>query len=144
VVDQADLGSWFEGAFGELYATLDAQQLSADGPGGGIFATDLFARDQGQATLFVPCRTPVRPVGRVISLTVPGIELATIIHHGPHTDIDRAYGALASYVTEHALAVAGPIREYYLTDRRSSADPAQWRTEIGWPIFHTGPDSPDS
>jgi DNA-binding transcriptional MerR regulator/effector-binding domain-containing protein len=139
VVDQADLASWFPGAFGELYATLDAQHLAPDGPGGGIFGTDLFARDRGQATLFVPCHTPVRPVGRVTPLTVPAIELATIVHHGPHTGIDRAYGALASYVTQHALAVDGPIREYYLTDRRAAADEAQWRTEIGWPIFHTGP-----
>ncbi len=144
VVDQTDLQSWFSGAFGELYATLDAQQLAAAGPGGGIFATELFARDQGQATLFVPCRTPVRAVGRVVPLTVPATELATITHHGPHTGIDRAYGALASYVTQHALAIDGPIREYYLTDRRGTADPAQWRTEIGWPIFHTGPEPADS
>jgi DNA-binding transcriptional MerR regulator/effector-binding domain-containing protein len=139
LVDQADLASWFPGAFGELYATLDAQHLAADGPGGGIFATDLFAHDRGQATLFVPCRAPVRPVGRVTPQTVPAIELATIVHHGPDSGIDRAYGALASYVTRHALAVDGPIREYYLTDRRSTADEAEWRTEIGWPIFHTGP-----
>jgi DNA-binding transcriptional MerR regulator/effector-binding domain-containing protein len=144
VVDQADLGSWFQGAFGELYATLDAQHLAADGPGGGIFATDLFARDQGQATLFVPCCGPVRPVGRVTPLTVPAIELATIVHRGPDTGIDRAYGALASYVTQHALAVDGPIREYYLTDRRAVADEAQWRTEIGWPVFHTGPGPDES
>jgi DNA-binding transcriptional MerR regulator/effector-binding domain-containing protein len=144
VVDQADLHDWFLGAFGELYATLDAQQLAADGPGGGIFATELFAHDQGQATLFVPGRTPVRPVGRVVPLTVPAAELATIVHHGPHTGIDRAYGALASYVTQHALAVDGPIREYYLTDRRAVADEGQWRTEIGWPIFHTGPGPDDS
>jgi DNA-binding transcriptional MerR regulator len=140
VVDMADIGSWFQGALGELYATLDAQQLPADGPSGGIYATELFAHDQGQATVFVPCGTPVRPVGRVLPLTVPAIELATIVHHGPHTDMDRSYGTLASYVTQHALAVDGPIREYYLTGRRDTADPAQWRTEIGWPIFHTGPD----
>lgn len=140
VVDHADLVSWFPGAFGELYATLDAQQLTAAGPGGGIFATELFAQERGQATLFVPCRSEVRPVGRVTPLTVPPIELATIVHHGPHqAGIDRAYGALASYVTEHALAVDGPIREYYLAGRYSTADQAEWRTEIGWPIFHTGP-----
>ena len=139
VVDMADIQTWFPGALGELHATLDAQNLAADGPSGGIFATDLFAHDQGEAVIFVPCRTPVRPVGRVVPLTVPPAELATITHHGPHTDIDRAYGSLASYVTQHALAVDGPVREYYLTGRHNTADPAQWRTEIGWPVFHTGP-----
>jgi effector-binding domain-containing protein len=88
----------------------------------------------------VPCVGTVRPMGRVTGLVVPAVELATITHPGPHTDIDRAYGALAVHVAEHALAVVGPIREHYLMGRRDSDDPTHWRTEIGWPIFHTGPD----
>ena len=52
--------------------------------------------------------------------------------------MDRAYGALAAYVTDHALGVEGPIREYYLIGPHETADENQWRTEIGWPIFHTG------
>jgi effector-binding domain-containing protein len=48
-----------------------------------------------------------------------------------HTD------PLAAYVTDHALAVEGPIREYYLVGPHETADEDQWRTEIGWPIFHT-------
>jgi effector-binding domain-containing protein len=58
-----------------------------------------------------------------------------IEHLRAHDDIDLSYGALASYVTEHALAVDGPIREYYLVTRQDTA--SQWRTEIGWPIFRT-------
>jgi effector-binding domain-containing protein len=52
--------------------------------------------------------------------------------------VDRAYGALADYVTRHALAVAGPIREFYPVGRQQTSDAAAWRTEIGWPIFETG------
>ena len=52
--------------------------------------------------------------------------------------MDLAYGSLATYVTDHALAVEGPIREYYLIGRHETRDGDQWRTEIGWPIFHTG------
>ena len=105
---------------------------------GGIYSADLFAHERGRATLFVPCAEPVRPVGRVEPLTVPAAELAVILHRGPHDDIDRAYGALAAHVTQHALAVEGPIREYYLASRLDTADPSGWRTEIGWPIFQTG------
>jgi DNA-binding transcriptional MerR regulator len=142
-VDIEDAGPWYQGALGELYATMDAQSLSPEGPSGGIFATELFSRGLGQATLFVPCTGRVRPTGRVTSLVAPPAEFATIIHPGPHTDIDRAYGSLATYVTQHALAVEGPIREYYLTYRRDTADTSQWRTQICWPIFHTGP-GPDA
>jgi hypothetical protein len=31
--------------------------------------------------------------------------------------------------------VAGPVRERYLVGPRDTADPAAWRTEIGWPVF---------
>ena len=48
-----------------------------------------------------------------------------------------AFYALGSYVTEHALGVDGPVREYYPIDARSTEDAASWRTEIGWPIFRT-------
>ena len=77
-------------------------------------------------------------MGRVTSLVVPAVELATTVHTGTHNDIDRAYGALATYVTEHALAVDGPIREYYLVGQHETSDESEWRTEIGWPIFLTG------
>lgn len=140
VVDIQDASSWYRGALGELYATLAAQNVAPSGPGGGIFASELFTHERGQATIFVPCVGTVRPMGRVTSLVVPAAELATTTHYGPPTDIDRAYGSLATYVTDHALAVDGPIREYYLTDQHDTGETDQWRTEIGWPIFHTGPE----
>jgi DNA-binding transcriptional MerR regulator len=137
VVDAEDSGTWFQGALGELHATLAAQHVQVEGAAGGIFADDLFTHRRGQATIFVPSGTPVRPVGRVTNLEVPAVELAVIEHSGPPADVDRAYGTLAAYVARHALAVEGPIREYYLVGQRDTADTAQWRTEIGWPIFQT-------
>jgi len=138
VIDVEDALSWYQGALGELYATLAAQSLPTAGPGGGIFSNDLFSHERGLATIFVPCQGAVRPTGRVTSLVVPAVELATTVHTGPHVDIDRAYGALATYVTQHALAVDGPIREYYLVGQHETSDESEWRTEIRWPIFQTG------
>lgn len=59
-------------------------------------------------------------------------------HRGPHTNIDLACGTLGAYIAAHALAVDGPICEYYPVGRRESAEVADWRAEICWPIFHTG------
>jgi DNA-binding transcriptional MerR regulator len=117
---------------------LSAQSLPIAGPGGGIYSNDLFSHERGLATIFVPHQGTVRPMGRVTSLVVPAVELATVVHIGPHTDIDRAYGTLATYVTQHALAIDGPIREYYLVGAHETSDESEWRTEIGWPIFQTG------
>ena len=128
---------WLLGALGELRATLAAQDIAVTGLAGGIYADELFTEARGEATLFLPFTGEIRPTGRVKSVIVPEAELATIVHVGPHAEADRSYGALAAYVAEHALAVPGPIREYYLTDLADSPDQERWRTRVGWPIFRT-------
>jgi DNA-binding transcriptional MerR regulator len=138
-VTTADLGPWFNGAFGELYATLSAQDVALAGDAGGVFANALFSDEDGQATVYLPVDTPFRPAGRVEPLELPPVELAVIAHSGPHDNIDRAYGALAAHVTRHALAIEGPIREFYPVSRHHTGNSARWRTEIGWPIFETAP-----
>jgi DNA-binding transcriptional MerR regulator len=139
VIDVRDASEWYQGALGELHALLSAQKIATAGPGGAIYANDLFTHERGHATVFIPCDHAVRATGRVNPVLVPEVELAVAVHEGPHTgEIDRAYGALATYVTDHALAVDGPIREYYLIGPHETGDEHLWRTEIGWPIFHTG------
>ena len=139
VVDIGDALTWYEGALGELRATLAAQRVVPTGPAGGIFADELFTHERGEATIFLPCEGTVHEMGRVATLVIPAVELATIEHRGTHRGIDRAYGDLATYVTKHALAVDGPLREYYLVDRNDTAEESQWRTQVCWPIFDTGP-----
>jgi len=137
-VAMTDGAAWMQGALGELYATVAGQGLAQTGPAGGLFTDPVFTEHQGEATIFVPCDGPVRPLGRVRPTTVPAAEFAVIEHAGPPIESDRAYGALAAYVERHALAVQGPIREYYLVGQRDTADVAQWRTEVCWPVFRVG------
>jgi DNA-binding transcriptional MerR regulator len=129
--------AWLQGALGELLATLAAQNVPVGGPAGGIYPDEVFTRLRGQVTIFVPCAGLITPMGRVASALIPATELAVIEHSGPPDDVDRAYGTLAAYVARHALAIEGPIREYYLVGQRDTADTSRWRTEIGWPIFRT-------
>ena len=138
VIDVRDATGWYQGALGELHALLAAQKIAPTGSGGAIYANDLFTHERGEATVFVPCADEVRATGRVSALVVPEVELAVTTHLGPHGgEIDRAYGALGAYVAEHALAVEGPIREYYVVGPHETTDEDRWRTDIGWPIFDT-------
>jgi DNA-binding transcriptional MerR regulator len=136
-VEVGDLAAWYEGAVGEIRATLLAQGITSSGPPGGIYANELFSEERGEATVFFPADGEVRTVGRVGPFMAPPTELAVITHTGSHADVDRSYGALATYVSEHTLAVEGPVREYYLVGRHDTSDEQAWRTEIGWPIFDT-------
>jgi DNA-binding transcriptional MerR regulator len=138
VVHVRDALTWYLGALGELHAALSAQRINPTGAAGGIFSNAIFSHAHGEATLFVPCNGKVRGIGRVASRVVAAVELATLVHKGSHANIDIAYGSLATYVTRHALAVEGPLREYYLVGPQDTSDANAWRTEIGWPIFQTG------
>jgi DNA-binding transcriptional MerR regulator/effector-binding domain-containing protein len=135
VVDGADSVAWGAGALGELHATLAAQGISPTGCPGGIFDDDVFTEHHGRMTIYLPCTGQVRPTGRVTPMVIPSAELAIIEHPGPYQNVDLTYGTLADYVARHAIAVEGPIREYYVVSQLDTADTSRWRTEIGWPVF---------
>jgi DNA-binding transcriptional MerR regulator len=135
VVDRGDVLTWWQGALGELQATVRAQGLHATGPSGGLYASEIFQHDRGQATVFLPVEDPVRAIGRVVPVMVPEAELAIIRHQGSLADVDLSYAKLGSYATTHEISIDGPLREYYLRGAGDTADEAEWRTEIGWPIF---------
>jgi DNA-binding transcriptional MerR regulator len=138
-VTSAELGPWYNGALGELYATLSTQGTALAGEAGGVYADELFSQEQGQATIYLPVSNGFRGTGRVRELELPPVELAVIAHSGPHDEIDRAYGTLADHVTRREIAVNGPIREFYPVNLHHTGDSARWRTEIGWPVFATRP-----
>ncbi|MFD8388570.1 helix-turn-helix domain-containing protein [Streptomyces sp. NPDC059680] len=125
-VDAQDVGTWFQGALGELFATLAGQGLSETGPAGGMYADELFTLHRGQATVFVPCNGPVRPLGRVEPLHVPSAELAVIEHCGtpsPSTarSASTTRSAGARPVTAHS---GGPKSAGRSSDRRARPDAA--------------------
>jgi DNA-binding transcriptional MerR regulator len=137
VVDLSDLLVWYHGALGELYATIAVQGVQPSGKSGGLFSGDLFHFERGEVTMFVPITSQMQTVGRVSPLVVPAAEVAVTVHAGALTNLNVTYGALGAYVSQHALALGGPVREYYLVDARTTSDATQWRTEIAWPIFQT-------
>jgi DNA-binding transcriptional MerR regulator/effector-binding domain-containing protein len=136
-VDREDVIAWWYGALAELYATLAASGVQPAGPSGGIWASALFQHERGEVIVFVPVNEHVRPVGRVDSIVIPAAELAVTVHRGSHSNVDVTYGALAAYVTRHALGVQGAVREYYRIGPHESEDPSEWVTDVCWPIFLT-------
>ncbi|MFC4855967.1 MerR family transcriptional regulator [Actinophytocola glycyrrhizae] len=137
VVDHDDVLSWYAGAMAELDAAVSGQPSL--GPPGGLYANELFTGGRGTVLVHRPVTDPPA-LGRVKPVDLPPVELAVTVHSGSHDDIDVTYGRLGSWVVEHALAVDGPVHETYLVAPRDTADPAAWRTEIGWPVFRLTPE----
>jgi DNA-binding transcriptional MerR regulator len=135
-VDRDELLPWWQGAVGELRATVQAdRRLAPTGALGALFDFDIFANDRGGTTVFIPVDGEVRQVGRVVPLTVPAAELAVVSYDGPHDDVDRAYTALGEYATAHEISVEGPLREYYDRFAWDTDDSTQWVTLLCWPVF---------
>ena len=66
------------------------------------------------------------------------LSVKTLRHYhdvGLLDDADLSYATLGSYATRHEISIDGPLREYYLRGAGDTPDEAEWRTEIGWPIF---------
>lgn len=134
-VDVRDALAWLRGAIGELNATFKARRLGLTGPVGGIFSNSLFSEAKGKVTIFFPSDAEIVPTGRVKPTIINAAEVAVIKHVGSHDNVDLAYGALAAYVAQHALAVVEPIREYYVVGPQHTDVEEEWLTEISWPIF---------
>jgi DNA-binding transcriptional MerR regulator len=71
IVEKSDALTWFHGAMGELAATLTAQDIAPAGPAGGVYESEFFTDDRGRATVFYPCHSSPRPVGRVTAAGDP-------------------------------------------------------------------------
>lgn len=136
-VDRDDMIDWWQGAIAELQDVVRKQALTVTGPPCGMFGFDVFASDRGPVTMFIPVSGDVRPSGSVAEFTVPAAELVVVRHHGPHDDVDLAYGALGEYATRHEISVDGPLREYYRRFVWDTDDSSQWETDLCWPIFRS-------
>ena len=138
VIDLADLSAWYSAAWTSLDTAASNAGVRSAGPRGGIWDTDLFLSERGEAVLFQPVLSleglPPSPA-QVHGEVIPGADMAVLTHRGPDETMAQSYGILGAYVATHEISVEGPIRESYL--HASTEDPPTAATEIGWPIFRT-------
>lgn len=65
---------------------------------------------------------------------LPGGSAVTTLHVGPYDGLRDAYEALEAFMQDGGLQPAGGPWEVYLTDPGEVPNPADWKTQIYWPI----------
>lgn len=125
---------WLSSALARLEQVLARSPGARIGPGAALYSSEFFEAHRGEVVAFVPVMGDVDVGDRVELIDIPAADLAVTVHKGPFRDLDRAYGALGTFVAERVLAADGPIREYYLETVGRADDPAGLRTEVCWPI----------
>jgi effector-binding domain-containing protein len=81
-----------------------------------------------------PVAGEVTGAGRVEYTTLPACTVVSLWHRGPYTELGRTYRALDEFVKQEGLTTAGAPREIYETSPEEVPDPADWLTEVQFPI----------
>ena len=143
VVTEAEVQDWWVAAFTELYAALAAAGVPRAGPGGALYASELFEAEKGEVVAFVPVAGGAVPEAALAGRGGAGGDRRTGrgAGGGPACGSVRGPGPDlrgARHVRGGAGARSGgPTREHYLVAPWDTADEAAHRTEVGWPIFQT-------
>jgi AraC family transcriptional regulator len=82
----------------------------------------------------VPVATGAGGEGNVEAGTLPGGPVAVAVHAGPYDQLTETYAALERWIEANGFHVGGAPWESYITDPADLPDPADWRTEVYWPL----------
>jgi hypothetical protein len=72
--------------------------------------------------------------GEIGASVVPGGEVASTTHVGPFDGLAATYAALAAWIVDEGRVAGDGPWEVYLTDPELVPDPAEWLTEVVWPL----------
>ena len=72
--------------------------------------------------------------GRVRIRQLPAIQVASVLHQGAYTSLSSAYQAIMQWISDNNYQIIGPDREIYLRGPGPNANPAEFVTEIQFPI----------
>jgi len=72
--------------------------------------------------------------GEIEAATLPGGPAAVAMHGGSYDTLSETYAEMERWMEKNGLKPGGAPWESYITDPAEHPDPANWRTEIYWPL----------
>jgi len=130
----ATVGEDISAAFAELWGTIAPKGIMPAGPPFLVMFDVIDEETDGDIELCVPVAEPFEGSDGVEGHDVEAVTAATTVHRGPYDQVGPAYHTLTGWVQEHGHEIAGPPREVYLTDPQETPDPADYLTEVVFPI----------
>lgn len=123
--------------YGRLAEVLFAAGVMPAGPAGALYAAELAEDDVETVEAFLPIAEPFAPPAGerdCVIGEVPAATVAVLVHTGGYDTIGDTYRALGAWVARHAAHAGERVREWYLVGPDDVEDPADYRTELAWPI----------
>ena len=82
----------------------------------------------------IPLTAAAAGDGDVQAGELPGGPAVVAVHGGPYEQLSETYAAMERWMTTNGLHPGGAPWEWYVTDPAEHPDPANWRTEVYWPL----------
>ena len=127
-----DLHSMLSQCFGKLYAHGHTQGL----PIAGWPLARYLSMGPGLWTVeaAMPLATPATAEGEMEPGILPGGPVAVGVHAGAYEQLPETNAAIEKWIETNGFRVGGAPWESYITDPGEHPDPADWRTEVYWPL----------
>jgi len=117
----------------EATAAVAAQGVAATGPWfNHHFRAPTYTFD---FEICVPVATPVKPAGRVRPGELAAATVARTIYHGDYRGLGAAWGEFRDWIAANGHEASAEFWEVYVAGPESSVNPADWRTELNWPLI---------
>jgi AraC family transcriptional regulator len=81
-----------------------------------------------------PLAAPTTSAGEIQVGTLPGGPTALAVHAGPYEELPQTYIEMERWIEANGYRTNGAPWESYVTDPGEYPNPADWRTEVYWPI----------
>lgn len=82
----------------------------------------------------MPLAAPATGEGEMQSGVLPGGPVALGIHAGPYEGLSETHAAIERWIEANGYRPDGAPWEQYVTDPAEHPNPADWRTEVYWPL----------
>jgi len=128
----ADTADTLDEVLPEVWTYLER---SGTHPAGPPFARwHVWEADRADLEAGMPVPAPVEGEGRIAASELPGGTVAVTVHRGPYDSLPDTYNALGAWMEANGHEHCGAPWEVYLTDPRETPEPADYQTEVYWPV----------
>lgn len=119
----------------ELYGVLGQNNVRPMGPPMAIYHDEGYQEaDVDVETAVSVTRAQLKENGRVRIYHLPIIKAASVLHQGDYTSVSAAYQTIMQWISDNNFQIIGPNREIYLRGPSPNTNPAEYVTEIQFPV----------
>jgi len=126
------------GVLGECFGRLFSLGYSKGLPISGAPIARYVSMGPGAWTIEAAMPLAVAATGiadqEILAGELPAGPAAFAVHTGPYETLSQTHAAIAQWMRGEGCEPAGPPWESYVTDPGQQPDPAQWQTEVFWPL----------